>query len=87
MPEIGSRWKFKNAQVDFTMRRVDENIVYCTMNWPEKEDKAMIRVSYEYGFDQNGRPCIKEVRRNPYDEFQVKLQSFEDGSVTRSEAD
>lgn len=84
MPEIGSRWKYKNAQIDFTVKRIVDGIAWCEMNWPEQRDRTMIYDRYENAFDSNGQPYIKTVRNDPWEEFQVPLARFEDGTVSES---
>lgn len=83
MPNVGEHWKFVNADVDFTITRIEGDRVYYVMNWPEHAQQP--RIQYEYMYDGLGRAFVQTVVTNPMMECNTSLDNFFNGTLVRSQ--
>lgn len=86
MVAIGERWKFDSAQVDFTIVSLDEEWAYYRMNWNEvKRQSWLNNPVIEYYINGYGGSYTKTRYHDPDQICKVRLSSFENGNVVRSE--
>jgi hypothetical protein len=82
MLEIGQRWKFAQAQVDFTITRIEDDRVFYRMNWSNPEELRGIE-DYSYQHDGYGRSYVTSRRFDAYAENNTSIESFSDGTMVR----
>ncbi|UUG69545.1 hypothetical protein SEA_SHAM_245 [Streptomyces phage Sham] len=86
MVNVGERWKFATAQVDFTIVSLDDEFAYYKMNWSEHQRQVWLNnpVVY-YVYDGWGRARAIWRYHNPDKICKVQLSSFVNGKVVRSD--